>query len=228
MAQRDTHPGLGNFPSSQWLPGDRFVERLSLYVPETAYTPSQAELSVGLYAPGPDGYRLGITDTSTGAGLGDAYPIGEIAFVPQTAVPDPTLPNPEAHVFEDRLQLVGYEYDNRTPPAGGALAVTLYWQALQAIPDEYEIQVRLLGEDGSVLASYETLPQDGGRPTSTWVPGETIIDTHIIPLGPELAGRTVTVQIAVQDATTGQRLNLVGEDGRWLDDKLQLSPIVVR
>ena len=48
VAQRDTHPGLGNFPSSQWRPGDRFVERLSLYVPETAYVPADAELRVGL------------------------------------------------------------------------------------------------------------------------------------------------------------------------------------
>jgi 4-amino-4-deoxy-L-arabinose transferase-like glycosyltransferase len=38
VAQRDTHPGLGNFPSSAWEPGDRFVETVRLYLPETAYT----------------------------------------------------------------------------------------------------------------------------------------------------------------------------------------------
>jgi hypothetical protein len=228
VAQRDTHPGLGNFPSSGWQPGDRFVETLRLYVPETAYAPSVADLSTGFYAAGPDSYRLGITDAATGAGLGDSYPLGEIAFVPRTAAPDLTLPNPSTHVFEDRLMLVGYDYDSRTPAAGGALGLTLYWQALQAGLADYEVQVRLLAEDGSVLASYETRPGGGGQPTTRWIPGETVADGHTIPLPPELTGQTVTVQIAVRDAAGRQRLNLVGADGRWLDDKLRLSPLVVR
>ncbi|MCB8987521.1 MAG: phospholipid carrier-dependent glycosyltransferase [Ardenticatenaceae bacterium] len=59
IAQRDTHPGLGNFPASNWEPGDRFVESIQLVVPETAYTPNEATLSIGYYAPG--SYRLGIT-----------------------------------------------------------------------------------------------------------------------------------------------------------------------
>ena len=89
VAQRDTHPGLGNFPSSQWRPGDRFVERLSLYVPETAYVPADAELRVGLYAP--DGYRLGVTDLSIGEGLGDSFALGPVTLQPVN--PGAPLPN---------------------------------------------------------------------------------------------------------------------------------------
>ena len=60
IAQRDTHPGLGNFPSSQWQPGDRFVDSIRLHASETMYTPGTAVLSIGLYAPGENSYRLGI------------------------------------------------------------------------------------------------------------------------------------------------------------------------
>ncbi|MBK9051287.1 MAG: hypothetical protein IPL78_10320 [Chloroflexi bacterium] len=40
VSQRDTHPGLGNFPSSEWRPGDRFVDSIRIYLPETAYAPT--------------------------------------------------------------------------------------------------------------------------------------------------------------------------------------------
>lgn len=228
VAQRDTHPGLGNFPSSQWQPGDRFVERLNLFVPETAYTPSEVDISTGLYVPGPDGYRLGITDATTGEGLGDAYVLGHLPLVPRIDAPDPSLPNPSAHNFEDRVQLVGYAYDSRTPPAGEALGLTLYWQALQPGLEDYEVQIRLLGPDGAVLSSFEAPPGGSERPTSSWTPGQTMAAGHTIALSPELAGQTLTVQVALRDMVTEQRLNLVGEDGRWLDDKLLLGPVVVR
>lgn len=228
VAQRDTYPGLGNFPSSQWQPGDRFVERLQLFVPETAYAPSDVSLSVGLYAPGPDGYRLGLTDVATGEGLGDAFPLGDIAFVPRTDVPDPTLPNPSAHNYEDQLQLLGYDFDSRTPTAGQPLTLTLFWEALRDNLDDYDVEVNLLNSDGAVLATFTGKPQEGQRPTTTWQPGEVITDTHLIPLGRELAGQTLRVQVIVQEAATGRWVNRVGNDGRWLDDELSLSPIVVR
>jgi hypothetical protein len=75
IAQRDTHPGLGNFPSSQWQPGDRFVESIRLHASETLYTPGTAELSIGLYASGENSYRLGIADAA-GTFVGDALPLG--------------------------------------------------------------------------------------------------------------------------------------------------------
>ena len=241
VAQRDTHPGLGNFPSSQWRPGDRFVERLRLYVPETAYVPASAEVRVGLYAPG--SYRLGITDAATGTGLGDSFPLGGVTLTP--ADPDAALPNAGIYRFEDRFQLAGYAYDRRVVPAGEPLTVTLYWTAGPAAAEGYDVQVRLLDEAGNVV-HHEQRPLVVGRPASedadsaavgSAVADSAVVDSaaadsaivadvHVIPGDSNRPPGNYTVQVSIEGADD-RRLQLVGEDGRWLDDRLLLSAVRV-
>ena len=215
VAQRDTHPGLGNFPSSQWRPGDRFVERLSLTVPETAYAPAAAELRVGLYAPG--SYRLGITDATTGAGLGDSFPLGPVTLRPADL--DAPLPNTGEYRFEERFRLVGYSYDRRALAPDEPLTVTLYWTVGPAPAEGYEVQLRLLDEAGNVVHNEQ-------RPLPSLSPGEVDAETHIIPGDPNRPPGSYTVQVALEGADD-RRLQLVAEDGRWLADELRLSAVRV-
>jgi hypothetical protein len=216
VAQRDTHPGLGNFPSSQWRPGDRFVERLSLYVPETAYAPAEGALSIGLYAPG--AYRLGVTDAATGQGLGDSFPIGRLAIAPAAPGGVESLPNPGAYNFEDRVRLLGYEYDRRIVGPEDALAVTLFWEALRDDPGAYDVQVRLLDEAGNVVfAEQRSLP--------ALIQDAPVADVHVIPPDPARPPGSYTVQVSLEDPAAERRLQLVAEDGRWIDDKLRLSAV---
>jgi hypothetical protein len=225
IAQRDTHPGLGNFPSSQWQPGDRFVESLRLYVPETAYTPAQGRTMIGFYAP--DGYRLGVTDGRDGSGLGDAYTLGMVNLEPAGGG-EPGLPNPLEQIFENKIRLAGYEYSQQLLAPGEPLTITLYWEALQPIDEDYLVQLRLLDDSGSVVANLEERPLGGGRPTISWQPGERIADSHTLILDPLLAGNHYVVQLALEEAGTERRLNLVGEDGRWLDNRLYLSRVAIQ
>jgi hypothetical protein len=224
-AQRDTHPGLGNFPSSQWRPGDRFVERLSVYLPETAYAPSAGKLTIGLYAP--EGYRLGVTDGATGAGLGDAFPIGRVTIEPHAPAGVEAVPNPGNYNFEDRIRLLGYAYDQRTLAPGQPIGLTLYWEALRSSPGDYEVLIRVL-DGGNVIATQQARPDGGSRPTTAWLPGELLVDTYSIPLDPGAAGSAVALEVGLVDATTGAQLNLIGDDGRWLFDILNLAPIAIR
>jgi len=221
VAQRDTHPGLGNFPSSQWRPGDRFVERLSLYLPETAYVPAVAELRAGLYAPG--GFRLGITDATTGVGLGDSFPLGAVALQP--ADPAAPRPNAGAYRFEDRFRLAGYSYDRRALAPDEPLTVTLYWTAGPAPAEGYEVQLRLLDEAGNVVYS-EQRPLPVGLSASEDADSAGVVDVHVIPGDPNRPPGSYTVQVALEGADD-RRLQLVAEDGRWLADELRLSAVRV-
>jgi hypothetical protein len=225
IAQRDTHPGLGNFPSSQWEPGDRFVESFDLYVPDTAYTPDQGQLMVGFYVP--NAYRLGISDGRDGSGLGDAYTLGTVQLEQRDGT-DKGIPNSLDQNFQNQIRLLGYEYSKRALAPGEPLTVTLYWEALQPISADYVVQLRLLDEAGNVAANLEERPLGGGRPTTSWQPGEHITDTHTLVLDPSLAGSNYIVQLALEEVETEQRLNLVGEDGRWLDNRLYLSRVMVQ
>lgn len=225
IAQRDTHPGLGNFPSSQWRPGDRFVERLSVYLPETAYAPSTGELTIGLYAPG--GYRLGIRDGASGRALGDALAIGRVAVEPAPSSGPEPLPNAGDYNFENRLHLRGYAYAERVLAPGQPAELTLFWEAARPSPGDYEVQIRVLDAGGGVVSSQKGRPGGGEDPTTGWRPGVVVADRYRIDIDPA-AGTNPVIQVAVKDVDDGgRRLNLIHADGRWIDDVVRLAPLRV-
>ena len=96
---------------------------------------------------------------------------------------------------------------------------------LSGYPAEgYDVQVRLLDEAGNIVYS-EQRPLRVSRPASESV-DSAVADVHIIPGDPHRPPGNYTVQISLEGADD-RRLQLVGGDGRWLDDKLRLSAVRV-
>lgn len=215
IAQRDTHPGLGNFPASQWQEGDHFVDRIRLYLPETAYAPNQATIQLGLYVP--NAYRVGITNDK-GETIGDALPLTEITI--QAAKGD--LPNPQNQNFDNQLRLVGYDLSSRRVRPGEELIVTLFWEAMPALSQEYLVQLHLVDPQGVVVATADHFPNP---PMTHWQTGQVMADTHIIPIDVALLPNFYQIQVALLDTSNGNRQNIVAQDGHWLDDQLLLPTI---
>lgn len=218
VAQRDTHPGLGNFPSSQWQVGDQFVDSIRIYLPETAYAPDTVTVQIGLYAP--DDYRLGITDEA-GQGLGDALTLGTL----QITSPREVVPNPQAHNFNNEILLYGYEYSGRDLTPGAVLDVTLYWEALRDDLPQYTVQVRLVDERGHEYAYADSRPAQNQRPTTLWQSGEQVIDVHQLHIPQDVAPNSYQIHVSLLDETSGLRQNRVAADGHWIDNQLLLSPL---
>jgi len=217
VAQRDTHPGLGNFPASNWEPGNRFVESVRLIVPQTAYAPNVASLAVGYYAPG--GYRLGITGAD-GAGLGDSLPLETIQITPNPG----EYPNAQDENFNGRLRLRGYEFNKRVFAPGDVLAVTLYWEALLANPTDLRVRISVMDESGKEVARQESDVGGENRP-DVWPVGKVIEDSHLMDLGQRLAPGFYTVEIALMDVVSDSRQTIIGNNGQQIDDHLSLSRI---
>ncbi|MDT8305335.1 MAG: phospholipid carrier-dependent glycosyltransferase [Anaerolineae bacterium] len=215
VAQRDTHPGTGNFPTGFWRPGDRFVDSIRLYIPETAYTPATPTLSVGLA--GPD-YRLGISGPD-GEAWGNALPLGAVQLLPATELfpGAASYPNPLDQNFEDEVRLVGYEYDRRFVAGSAPLAVTLYWHWLQPAESGYTIQLELMDGAGNVRASSRA-PLDPGA-------AETQVSEQSLQPEAALEGGTYQVRLTLLDVESGERHNIVAEDGHLIDDELLLAPV---
>lgn len=224
VTQRDTHPGLGKFPSSQWEVGDRFVESIRLYIPETAYAPAEASLSVGFYAPA-EGYRLAVV-SADGSNLGDAYELGKVRIESKPGTRD-AVPNPIHQNFGDDIALIGYEFSNRELNPGDVLTVSLFWQALQNDLPDYNIQLLLLDENGKVVGDRESRPQDGQSNTSTWLLGDVVIDNHNLYIGKSLPPGPYSVQVSLEDAESKQLQNILAEDGHWIDNKLRLAGVQI-
>ncbi|HZY41746.1 MAG TPA: glycosyltransferase family 39 protein, partial [Anaerolineae bacterium] len=97
VAQRDTWPGRGMYPTVLWQPGQVFADELTLHVPDGAYAPNTATLQVGLYDA--QGTRL----VADGSNVEDnAAAIGQVALTPRPG----DYPNSMQVNFGDRVDLI--------------------------------------------------------------------------------------------------------------------------
>ena len=214
VAQRDTHPGLGNFPTSQWRPGDRFVEGIRLWLPETAYAPETAVLSLGFYAP--EGYRLAV---SNGNYRPDAFRLAQIGIQAQPG----ELPNAQAQNFGGQVWLRGFEFPRKVEP-GVLLPVTLYWEAAQSEPVDYAVQLRLLNEQGETVAEMVERPSP---PMASWQRGQEVTDSRLFSLPHELPPGYHRFILALLRPIDAQPENIIGETGHWIDNQLQLPYVYI-
>jgi hypothetical protein len=92
---------------------------------------------------------------------------------------------------------------NLAPTANG-LEVQLVWQALAESQTRYKVFVQLLDEGGQAVAVSDGEPAGWQRPTTSWLTGEYIADTHQLAV-PEGSGR-VTLIAGLYDPLTNRRL----------------------
>ncbi len=212
VAQRDTYPGLGNYPTSHWQPGHTFVETYQLYLPETAYAPSKLTPQVGLYSRDWS-YRL-----ETGS------PDRTIKLRPLTLNPLPGgLPNPQNVNFDGQVQLIGYQISPRKVRPGEGIVFQFYWQAEQRPTQNYGIFLHVLGEENRIWAGYDAPP---GQSMLDWPLETPIEDKRLLIMPKEMPPGVYQVEIGVWSIGTGQgRLPIVAEDGHWIDDHLLLGPV---
>jgi 4-amino-4-deoxy-L-arabinose transferase-like glycosyltransferase len=214
IAQRDTYPGLGRYPTIAWEPGRIFADTYRLHIPETAYSPDTGYLQVGVYRP--DGPRLTTRDGR------DAVRLEDVQISPLPG----RVPNPLQANFGDQILLVGYTFDRRTVRPGETVGVTLYWQALAPVADNYSVFAHILGVQDQVWGRDDGWPSDGNAPTSQWPLGDVIEDARELEAGLTTPPGFYDVEVGLYDAD-GHRLPLLAEDGHWLGKRVLLSKIQV-
>ncbi|MBI3763083.1 MAG: hypothetical protein HY260_14640, partial [Chloroflexi bacterium] len=88
--------------------------------------------------------------------------------------------------------------------------------------------VHLIGPDGLVHGQIDTWPGEGTRTTSGWRPGERIADTYEIRVPDDAPPGEYSVEVGWYLLATLERLPVLGEDGRPVDDKLLKTGLTVR
>jgi hypothetical protein len=130
----------------------------------------------------------------------------------------PTTPlKPLAAHFGDDLELVGYrvDYGYAVNAIQLPIRVTTAWRALRPIRQDYGLHLRFTRSDGALIGGFdEGWPGLVWRPTSSWMPGETV--ELVSPWIP--AGRAHAVLLAVAlPGTDSDRLDVrlpIAEDNR--------------
>ncbi|MCS7287064.1 MAG: hypothetical protein NZ653_08025 [Anaerolineae bacterium] len=117
----------------------------------------------------------------------------------------------ETNLTFDGVLLEGYAF-SPFPPAEGFLLVELRWRALSRPAHDYLVILSLVDDKNQKWLSKAGVPALWTRPTSSWQPGERIIDRHgfVIPEGLPSACYTLTLQL--YEPIEGRNLPLMEGD----------------
>jgi hypothetical protein len=139
------------------------------------------------------------------------------------------LPNPVRFNFGAQIALVGYDFDQRIAAPGETLRLTLYWEALTPMTDNYTVFVHVLGTElQQMWAIGDGVPVNGLAPTFTWQPGRVVQDPHDLTLDRNTPPGVYDVEVGFYLAPGGKRLSLLADDGFPLDTRVFLSKIRVK
>lgn len=214
IAQRDTYPGLGHYPTIAWDPDVAFADTYRVQIPESAYAPDAGYIQVGLYASG--GPRLTTDDGR------DALRLARIRVRPQAG----DLPNPLNVNFEDKVALIGYALDQRVAEPGETVRLTLYWRALNPMDVNYKVFAHVLGENNEIWANSDSPLTDRAVCTNRWEPGTIVKEVRDLTIVEAAPPGFYDLELGLHSSGDG-RLKVLAEDGRQLGNRTLLTKIRV-
>jgi hypothetical protein len=202
----ERHPE--NIPTRNWPPGLYLRNPLHLAIP-AGVPPIRYDLNLGVYDPERNERLVIPADGATTYRLGSIW-----VTVPP---PELTRATPIAH-FGPHLALRQVD-----PPTVAAQMLTLYWQATEAVEEDYSIFIHLLDPEGKLLGQLDGVPYGGFYPLPNWLPGQTITDVRPLP-AIDLA-QLDSIAIGIYDPATGDRLPATDDQGKLLPHNSLTIPV---
>lgn len=166
--------------------------------------------------PDSDGLRLALYATAQAATLTESG-LGAIFG-------DPTRAESGVNETNGWIRLNGYGLTMESRP-GEAILLALRWQSLRPVSENYHVFVHLLDAHGDRVAQRDGQPVQWMRPTSSWQPGEEIIDRYGLLLPADISPGEYRIAVGLYDAVSGQRLPVSAGPG---DFAIELGPILIR
>lgn len=150
-------------------------------------------------------------------------------------VPRDQVPNRIDAKVGEKIQLLGYEIEGNGREAGGeqgriqgeaqTVDVTLYWQVVAPIEENYTVFVHLLNPDGNLVTQHDGQPLHGYLPTSGWSPGVVIPDHHRLLLPGELPSGRYYLIAGMYTLETLERLPVLSEHAQGTGDSVMLDQL---
>jgi hypothetical protein len=210
---------------THWPRDGAVTDTRKLTIPADA-APGRYRLIAGLYnADNTAAGNLPVV-SATGEPLGDRLTLGYLhVLVPPAAAPSQPVKDGN---LGDVVALVGYD---PLPPfevkVGASLPLTLTWQSLATMDEEYTVFVHAVGADGQPVAQTDGQPLDGNYPTNYWRVGEILGDPHVLEIPVGTPPGEYELRAGMYLLATGERLPLLGSEGQVLGDGINLAPVIV-
>jgi hypothetical protein len=91
---------------------------------------------------------------------------------------------------------------------GALLQVTLTWQAIAPVREDYTIFVHLLDETDTIVSQRDSPPVSGFRPTSGWAQGDIVEDQLGLYVPLNALAKSVHLRIGLYRPADGLRLQV--------------------
>lgn len=139
-----------------------------------------------------------------------------------TAVPQ--IQKPADFRFGDSIRLVGYTLEGQDNTPGGAVNLTLYWQADAPVDRAYNVSTQIIDRSDNYKAGQvDGEPVCNTLPTDMWMPGQVIADRYYIPLVEDARAGTYALLISMY--TDAGNLEITTVDGISLGDAIGLDEV---
>ncbi|RMG90021.1 MAG: hypothetical protein D6706_20335 [Chloroflexi bacterium] len=171
-----------DFPHENWPAGSRLRGQYLVRLP--------ASLKSG-------NYLLGVNN----------IPLGTITIhAPERQFTQPPIETAVHTTFSQNqtpfATLIGYTITQ----ANNQLTLTLVWQAKTETNTSYRVFVHLIDNNGQILTQSDGEPANWTRPTTSWITGEYITDTHTLTLPPSPPNTPLQLRIGLYEPETNTRL----------------------
>ncbi|MEM7344282.1 MAG: hypothetical protein AAF485_08555 [Chloroflexota bacterium] len=105
--------------------------------------------------------------------------------------------------IDQNLMLLGYDLPSRYSGPGQDLSVTVYWQLIHALPNDYFVFTNLLDSDQTQVAGLDRRLQEG-YPIAFWYPGEVVVDQRKIPIPDDAPDGVVELRLGLYEISSIQ------------------------
>jgi hypothetical protein len=109
-------------------------------------------------------------------------------------------------VSSGQPEIMLLDYQVRAPTElEPTLALTLTWQTVAPLAEDYTVFLHVLRGEDERVAQRDSQPCDGACPTSTWVPGDIVVDRHQLTLTAEAVSGPLRLALGLYVLDSGQR-----------------------
>ncbi|MEW5956496.1 MAG: hypothetical protein AB1801_02145, partial [Chloroflexota bacterium] len=140
------------------------------------------------------------------AGEQDGWPVLRVA-ANQRNFDLPEIAYPLTVNFADKVKLLGYDLPTRRVEPGSGLPLTLYWQGLEWLGQDFVIFTRLLDNEQLARGGYDRRAQENYS-TLLWAPGEVVIDGFAVPVNTSAPPGVYWLDVGWYHQVAGQAVSL--------------------
>jgi hypothetical protein len=130
--------------------------------------------------------------------------------------------------LQDSIELLAFLTDEDVYCPGDTVRVTLYWRALRSLDQDYKASIHITDDVGArQLARHDGDPGGGYTPTTRWLPGELVSDTHTVALPEDLPPGRYRIWASMYEFATVRNLEVISVEGTADGSRILLGEIRV-